>query len=304
MYLGPDDRRPRMRNGLALRIAVIGGVALALFAVLFFRLWYLQVLTGEQYLAEANNNRTREFRVTAPRGNILDRNGNVLVDNRTSLALQVNPQKLPPLPARRQAELAQPRRARPHVPAPGARDDARTAEVGGGRPGHPAPRRRLRPRLLPAGKPGPLPGGPGAAGLRPPLPRRDAGRARAGQRRRGQRRTAQRGALPQAAAGRRGRPGRGRGHLRPLPARAARADPDPGQRARPADPRRAARLQAAGPRRQPQALDRLLGAGGGGTGARRPRPARRLRDDERPQRPDPRPGLLPDLRPDRSSPNR
>ncbi|HJX33321.1 MAG TPA: penicillin-binding protein 2 [Solirubrobacterales bacterium] len=106
MYLHPDDRRPRMSNGLALRIAVVGGLALALFAVLFFRLWNLQVLSGQKYLAEANNNRTREFRVTAPRGDILDRNGKTIVDNRTSLALQVNPQKLPPLPARRQAELA------------------------------------------------------------------------------------------------------------------------------------------------------------------------------------------------------
>jgi len=95
-----------MRNGLALRIAVIGGLALALFAVLFFRLWDLQVLSGKKYVAEANNNRTREFRVPAPRGDILDRNGKTIVDNRTSLALQVNPQKLPPLPARRQAELA------------------------------------------------------------------------------------------------------------------------------------------------------------------------------------------------------
>jgi penicillin-binding protein 2 len=95
-----------MSRGLALRIAVVGGLALALFAVLLFRLWDLQVLSGQKYLAEANNNRTREFRVTAPRGDILDRNGKAIVDNRTSLALQVNPQKLPPLPARRQAELA------------------------------------------------------------------------------------------------------------------------------------------------------------------------------------------------------
>ncbi|HWW67020.1 MAG TPA: penicillin-binding protein 2 [Solirubrobacterales bacterium] len=106
MYLRSDDRRPQIRNGLALRIAVVGGLALALFAMLFFRLWDLQVLSGPKYLAEANNNRTREFRVIAPRGYILDRNGKVLVDNRTSLALQVNPQKLPSLPSRRQAELA------------------------------------------------------------------------------------------------------------------------------------------------------------------------------------------------------
>ena len=64
-----------MRNRLALRIAVVGGVAVALFAVLFFRLWDLQVLDGAQYLAEAKNNRTREFQVVAPRGEILDRNG-------------------------------------------------------------------------------------------------------------------------------------------------------------------------------------------------------------------------------------
>ena len=106
MYLRSDDGRPQMRNGLALRITVVVGVAVALFAVLFFRLWDLQVLSGEKYREEANNNRTREFRVEAPRGEILDSSGRAIVDNRTSLALQVNPQKLPLLPARRRAELA------------------------------------------------------------------------------------------------------------------------------------------------------------------------------------------------------
>ena len=59
----------------------------------------LQVLDGPQYLAEAKNNRTREYKVIAPRGEILDRNGDVLVDNRTSLALQLDTQKLPEDPA-------------------------------------------------------------------------------------------------------------------------------------------------------------------------------------------------------------
>jgi penicillin-binding protein 2 len=107
MYRRSGELDPRGGNRLALRIAVFGGVALALFAVLFFRLWFLQVLNGEEYLAEARNNRTREFRVTAPRGEILDRNGEVLVTNRTSLALQVNPRKLPADPRQRRAELAQ-----------------------------------------------------------------------------------------------------------------------------------------------------------------------------------------------------
>ena len=105
MYLRSNDR-PGASNRLALRIAVLGGVAVALFAVLFFRLWDLQVLSGSQYLAEAKNNRTREYKVIAPRGNILDRDGNVLVDNRTSLALQLNTQKLPEDAGEERAELA------------------------------------------------------------------------------------------------------------------------------------------------------------------------------------------------------
>lgn len=92
-------------NQLAVRIAVFGGVAIALFAVLFFRLWFLQMLNGDEFLAEARNNRTREFRVIAPRGEILDREGKVLVANRTSLALQINPRKLPADPRERRAEL-------------------------------------------------------------------------------------------------------------------------------------------------------------------------------------------------------
>jgi penicillin-binding protein 2 len=106
MYLRSDERGPAMTNRLALRIALFGGFAVALFAILFLRLWLLQVLDGEKYLAEAKNNRTRSFRTSAPRGKILDRNGNVLVANRTSLALQVNPRKLPEDPAERHAELS------------------------------------------------------------------------------------------------------------------------------------------------------------------------------------------------------
>jgi len=107
MYRRSGELDPQGGNQLALRIAVFGGVALALFAVLFFRLWFLEIINGDEHLTEARNNRTREFRVTAPRGEILDRNGKVLVSNRTSLALQVNPAKLPADPRARRAELAQ-----------------------------------------------------------------------------------------------------------------------------------------------------------------------------------------------------
>jgi penicillin-binding protein 2 len=103
VYLRPEDRaRP---NRMALRIAVIGGFAVALFAVLFFRLWDLQILEGAENLAQAKSNRTRSTKVVAPRGEILYNNGEVLVDNRTSLALQVDTSKLPEETAAQNAEL-------------------------------------------------------------------------------------------------------------------------------------------------------------------------------------------------------
>jgi penicillin-binding protein 2 len=79
----------------SLRVAILGGFALAIFSIIFFRLWYLEVLSGDRYLAEANNNQVREITTQAPRGEIFDRDGEVLVDNRTALALQVRETELP-----------------------------------------------------------------------------------------------------------------------------------------------------------------------------------------------------------------
>jgi penicillin-binding protein 2 len=90
---------------LAIRVAILGGVALVLFAVVFLRLWYLQILSGDRYLAQANDNRVREIKVEAPRGKIVDRNGTVLVDNRTALSVEVAPERLPRNPDRRRREL-------------------------------------------------------------------------------------------------------------------------------------------------------------------------------------------------------
>jgi penicillin-binding protein 2 len=84
-----------MSPQLALRVAIIGGVALVIFGIIFFRLWYLQVLSGDKYLAEANNNRVREIKVEAPRGKIVDRNGEIIVDNRQGKAVKIIPDKLP-----------------------------------------------------------------------------------------------------------------------------------------------------------------------------------------------------------------
>jgi penicillin-binding protein 2 len=70
-------------------------LALAVFATLFLRLWSLQVLNGEQLLRASQNNQRRDIRVQAPRGPILDRNGDVLVTNVPGRAVQIWSSDLP-----------------------------------------------------------------------------------------------------------------------------------------------------------------------------------------------------------------
>jgi penicillin-binding protein 2 len=54
------------------------------FLVLAARLWQLQIIRGREYALQAERNRIRTLDVTAPRGAIMDRNREVLVDNRPS----------------------------------------------------------------------------------------------------------------------------------------------------------------------------------------------------------------------------
>src|SRR5215204_3478387 len=108
MYLRRDEVEPERRTSpLALRISILTGLAIAIFSVLFLRLWYVQVLSGDKYRTQANDNRIREIRVQAPRGEILDRDGKVLVANRTQLAVQVSPEDLPAPGPERSRELHQ-----------------------------------------------------------------------------------------------------------------------------------------------------------------------------------------------------
>jgi penicillin-binding protein 2 len=73
-----------------LRLAVLGVIVVSLFAALFTRLWYLQVMDAEEFKVQAQQNQLRLVYEEAPRGRILDRNGRVLVENRVSAAVTVN----------------------------------------------------------------------------------------------------------------------------------------------------------------------------------------------------------------------
>jgi penicillin-binding protein 2 len=91
----PRDPRVPVSPQLAWRVAILGVIAMAFFAVIFFRLWYLQILTGEQYVHQADVNHTRELPIAAPRGEIFDREGRSIVTSKTTNAVQIIPAALP-----------------------------------------------------------------------------------------------------------------------------------------------------------------------------------------------------------------
>jgi penicillin-binding protein 2 len=66
------------------RIDIATVIILVFLAVLIARLWFLQVRNGPDYEQLANNNRVRMRDIVAPRGNVLDQKGRVLVTNRPS----------------------------------------------------------------------------------------------------------------------------------------------------------------------------------------------------------------------------
>ena len=83
-------------------------VVLAVWILLLTRLFYLQVVQVERYLQVAERNSVRTHRVQAPRGMILDRNGEILVDARPALGIMLVPSETEDLELtlRRVARLA------------------------------------------------------------------------------------------------------------------------------------------------------------------------------------------------------
>ena len=86
----PDGlQRPQGR--LQLRLGALGVIVVVLFMLLVLRLWALQVLNTRTFVAQAASNHEKQVIVRAPRGEILDRNGHVLVRNRVAYELDLDP---------------------------------------------------------------------------------------------------------------------------------------------------------------------------------------------------------------------
>ncbi len=79
------------------RIPLIRVVAILVFLFLLTGLWNLQVLHDDYYKDLAQKNQIRSITLVAPRGKILDRNGQIIVDNRGSFTLSTARENLPSL---------------------------------------------------------------------------------------------------------------------------------------------------------------------------------------------------------------
>jgi len=68
------------------RLTAVQYIILAVFLVLAYGLWRLQVMQSDKYSQLAEMNRIRNVPILAPRGKILDREGRVIVDNYPSFS--------------------------------------------------------------------------------------------------------------------------------------------------------------------------------------------------------------------------
>ena len=62
------------------------------FLVILMRVWYLQILKGEDFMGKSEQNRVRKISLADYRGEIKDRHGNVIVNVRPSFSLYVTPE--------------------------------------------------------------------------------------------------------------------------------------------------------------------------------------------------------------------
>ncbi len=69
-----------------IRLTAVQYIILAIFLILAYGLWRLQVMQSDFYASLAERNRIRNVPILAPRGKILDREGRIIVDNYPSFS--------------------------------------------------------------------------------------------------------------------------------------------------------------------------------------------------------------------------
>jgi len=78
--IGRDEKIPQPK------FTIVQYVILAVFLLLAYGLWSLQIRKNDVYAVRSEQNRIKEVPVLAPRGKIYDRDGQLIVDNYPSFS--------------------------------------------------------------------------------------------------------------------------------------------------------------------------------------------------------------------------
>lgn len=73
--------KKKTNRHLSLRMNIVFLITFVLFSALIFRLGIIQIVQGEEFLQSAERNHMSSVQVASPRGWIMDRNGQILVNN-------------------------------------------------------------------------------------------------------------------------------------------------------------------------------------------------------------------------------
>jgi penicillin-binding protein 2 len=85
---------PMTKGNMQVRVVTLAVLIAAVFLVLGARLWYLQVLTGQDYTLAARATQHTDIKIPAQRGVVYDRNGKVLANNVPGLNVTVIPNEI------------------------------------------------------------------------------------------------------------------------------------------------------------------------------------------------------------------
>ncbi|HEY7449473.1 MAG TPA: penicillin-binding protein 2 [Vicinamibacterales bacterium] len=77
------------RRRIAFRLGVLQYTVVVVFSALTLGFWFFQVVQHDRYEELAANNHQRTLALRAPRGMLFDRNGKVLVENRSSFTISI-----------------------------------------------------------------------------------------------------------------------------------------------------------------------------------------------------------------------
>ena len=84
-----DNIKEFFRTIFRSRLLVAATVMVLLFSVLIFRMFHLQIIKGEEYQDNYTLKIVRERTLNSTRGNILDRNGEVLAYNELAYSIAI-----------------------------------------------------------------------------------------------------------------------------------------------------------------------------------------------------------------------